>query len=239
MYEHRQNGPMDTLSIWSSRVAMWLPAAIICLMLLDITYRYIFVSSTMWINETALWLGGFIYLFAGLYAMQQRSHIRISIIYDMAPLWLKRVFDILSTLCLLFFVFWVVWGGLNSTVRKFFTWERFGTFFDPPIPATNRMLILVLLLLFSLQAVSNFIRDWRLPALVRKLYDVCVTVLVVVCCVYAIGLLLGTRGVESSIPDIWRYGISAGLLVVIVAVVVGLIRDFHVAAVPFEDNILD
>ena len=236
MYENPRNGPMDTLSIWFSRVAMWLPASIVSIMLLDIVYRYILTSSTLWVNETALWLGGFIYLSSGLYAMQQRSHIRISVIYDMVPLWLKRIFDILSTLCFLFFAFWVIWGSTKTVTKKFFAWERLGTVFDPPIPATNKILVLILLFLFSLQVLSNLIRDWPMRASIRKGYDIFVTILITALSTYSITMILGTRGLESNIPDIWRWGISIGLGVVIIAVIFGLLRDYHITPKPFEEK---
>ncbi len=236
MYEYPKNGPMDTLSVWFSRIAMWLPISIVAIMLLDIVYRYVLVSSTLWVNETALWLGGFIYLSSGLYVMQQRSHIRISIIYDMVPLWAKRIFDILSTFCVLFFAFWVVWGGAKTVMKTFFTWERLGTVFDPPIPATNKILIVVLLLLFSLQILSNLIRDWPLPAVFRKLYDIWVTGLVTVLSLYGIFVMIWGKGGESNIPHIWRYGISLGLVMVIGAVIFGLVRDFHITPKPFEEK---
>ena len=233
MYEHPKNGSMDTLSIWFSRVAMWLPAFIVCIMLLDIVYRYILVSSTMWVGELALWLGGVIYLSAGLYAMQQRSHIRISAVYDLVPLWCKRLFDILSLLCFSFFAFWVIWGGVNTSVKKFFAWERLGTVFDPPIPATNKMLILVLLFLFTIQVFSNFVRDWPMPAKIRQGFDGIVTVVVTPMSIYAIHSLLTT---ESNIPTIWKWGISGGLVVIIIAVITGLIQDFHTTPEPFEEK---
>ena len=68
------------------------------IMFYEVVMRYVFEEPTLWVNEMSLWLAGMIYLFAGLYAMQQRSHIRIFILYDMVPRWLQRVFDVISTL---------------------------------------------------------------------------------------------------------------------------------------------
>ncbi len=39
-------------------------------------------------------------------------------------------------------------------------WETFGTAFDPPIPATIKPAVLVVLVLVGLQAVSNLVYDW-------------------------------------------------------------------------------
>ena len=42
-------------------------------------------------------------------------------------------------------------------------WETFGTAFDPPIPATMKPLILLIVTLTALQMVMNLIHDWNRP----------------------------------------------------------------------------
>ena len=74
--------------------------------------RYIFQRPTIWVNEMSLWLGGMVYLFSGMYVMQQRAHIRIFILYDLCPRWLQRAFDVISTLFICVFAFAVVYGAL-------------------------------------------------------------------------------------------------------------------------------
>ena len=93
--------------------------------------------------------------------MQQRSHIRIYILYDLAPRWLRKTFDVISTICIVIFAVALIWGSYDEAVRKLVTWERFGTKFDPPIPATLKPLILITMALLALQAISNLIYDWN------------------------------------------------------------------------------
>jgi len=161
MVEHERTGPIDLISWGFSRVAMFLPAVIVAIMSFEVFMRYVIGRPTLWVNEMSLWLGGMIYLFAGLYAMQQRSHIRIFLLYDAAPRWLRHVFDILSTACLITFCLAVIWGGYGEAYAKLMRWERFGTAWNPPIPATMKPLILLTLLMVTLQAVSNLITDWN------------------------------------------------------------------------------
>jgi hypothetical protein len=40
-------------------------------------------------------------------------------------------------------------------------WETFGTAWDPPIPATIKPLILIVVILTALQAISNLVHDWN------------------------------------------------------------------------------
>ena len=161
MIEHERTGWVD-LFTWSiSRVTMWAPAFIVVIIFYEVVMRYVFAQPTLWVNELSLWVAGGIYLTAGLYALQQRSHIRIFILYDRAPRWMRRSFDVLSVFCLCLFAAAVVWGGYGEAKAKLLRWETFGTAFDPPIPATIKPLILITMVLLSIQAISNLIYDWN------------------------------------------------------------------------------
>ena len=116
----------------------------------------------MWANELTLWIAGFVFLCAGLYAMQQRCHIRIFLLYDIVPRWAQRTFDVISTSLLVIFAFFLVYGSYQQVfVVKFYKWEMFGTAFDPPIPATVQPMILIIVTLVAAQAVINLISDWN------------------------------------------------------------------------------
>ena len=161
MVEHEITGPVDRLNWALSRVSMWLVAAVIAIMAYEVVMRYAFERPTIWANELSLWIAGAIYLTAGLYAMQQRSHIRIFLLYDMAPRPVRKLFDVVSTLCIVAFCAAVVWGGYGEALAKFQRWETFGTAFDPPIPATMKPLVLITVVILALQAISNLIYDWN------------------------------------------------------------------------------
>ncbi|RNF35100.1 TRAP transporter small permease [Paracoccus methylarcula] len=153
--------PFDKLSLFLSRVTMLLVAVLVCVMFYEVVLRYVFEAPTLWANELSLWLAGFVFLFSGLYAMQQRSHIRIFLLYDVLPRWLQKICDSISTALIVIFAIAMVWGSFDEAYSKFLRWETFGTAFDPPIPATMKMLILVVIILVALQAVINLITDWN------------------------------------------------------------------------------
>ena len=104
---------------------------------------------------------GFVFLLAGLYAMQQRSHIRIYIIYDMMPRWAQKISDVISVFLIWVFWFALVWGGYNEAKTKILRMETFGTAWDPPLPSTIKFGILVIIGLVTIQALSNLISDWN------------------------------------------------------------------------------
>ncbi len=159
--EYESWKPADRLAVFIGRVTMMLVVLLTSVMLYEVILRYAFEAPTLWANELSLWLAGFVFLCAGLYAMQQRSHIRIVLLYDVVPRPVQRLFDILSTTCIVLFAFFLVYGGYGEAFDKFYRWETFGTAFDPPIPATLKPMVLIIVSLVALQAVVNLIADWN------------------------------------------------------------------------------
>lgn len=235
MLEHKGTGPLDMVTHSFSRIAMWAPFFIVLIILYEVVMRYFFAAATLWVNEMSLWIAGGIYLSAGLYAMLQRSHIRIFIIYDMVPLWLRRVFDLLSTLCVGIFAFAVIWGGFGESKAKFLRWEAFGTAFDPPIPATNKPLILTVMFFLALQATSNLVRDWPATSWVRKLFDIIVSTIIIGLATLAAYNLYIVPPEGMVVPLKWQIGIGIFLAGAVALVLYGLVRDFNTTPVPISE----
>ena len=73
----------------------------------------------------------------------------------------KKASDSVSVLLIVIFTTCLVWGGFNEAVDKFNRFEKFGTAWDPPIPATVKPAILIIISLVCIQAISNLIADWN------------------------------------------------------------------------------
>lgn len=162
--EPEPDGFFDIFSLVISRISMIMIALVVLVMFYEVIARYVFSRPTLWANELSLWIASFVFLFAGQYAMQQRSHIRIYVIYDMMPRWMQKASDTLSTLLIVFFTWSMVWGGYNDAKTRALRMETFGTAWDPPIPGTVKAAILIIIVLVTIQAISNLIADWnKLP----------------------------------------------------------------------------
>ena len=159
--EDKPSGFFDYLSLVTSRLAMISIAFVVIVMFYEVVARYAFNAPTLWANEMSLWIASFIFLLAGQYAMQQRSHIRIYVIYDMFPRWMQKVADVISVSLIVIFTFTLVWGGYNDAMTRMLRLEGFGTAWDPPIPGTIKPAILFIIVLVTIQAVSNLIADWN------------------------------------------------------------------------------
>ncbi|MEE4189475.1 MAG: TRAP transporter small permease [Roseobacter sp.] len=153
---------VDRAAMFIGRVTMMLVVLLTSVMLYEVFLRYVLERPTLWANELSLWLAGFVFLMSGLYAMQQRSHIRIFLLYDVCPRWVQRVFDCITTLLIVLFAFFLVYGSYRQVFEnKLYKWETFGTAFDPPIPATLQPLVLIMITLVAVQAVLNLVSDWN------------------------------------------------------------------------------
>ncbi|PUB18953.1 TRAP transporter small permease subunit [Yoonia sediminilitoris] len=155
------DGFFDLVSVILGRLAMIMTAFIVLVMFYEVVSRYVFSRPTLWANELSLWIACFVFLLAGLYAMQQRSHIRIYIIYDMMPWWAQKASDMISVLLIVGFTFALVWGGYTDAENRFMRMETFGTAWDPPIPGIVKPALLIIIVLVCIQAVSNLIADWN------------------------------------------------------------------------------
>ncbi len=170
--EYQEWRGIDRFSLFIGRVTMILIISMTSVMLYEVFLRYALEEPTLWANEMTLWIGGFVFLCSGLYAMQQRCHIRIFLLYDVVPRWLQKTFDTFWVALLVIFAFFLVYGSFHQVfVTKFYKWEMFGTAFDPPIPATVQPAILIIVTLIAVQAVINLISDWNVEPTIHTAAD--------------------------------------------------------------------
>ena len=109
------DGFFDKLTLVTSRLTMIAIAIIVMVMFYEVVARYVFSAPTLWANEMSLWIAAFVFLFAGQYAMQQRSHIRIYVIYDMMPRWAQKTADVISVVLIVFFAFALADAALHKS----------------------------------------------------------------------------------------------------------------------------
>jgi TRAP-type C4-dicarboxylate transport system permease small subunit len=164
-------GIFDLVSVVLGRLSMIMTTFIVLVMFYEVVSRYVFSKPTLWANELSLWIAAFVFLLSGLYAMQQRSHIRIYIIYDMMPRWAQKLSDCVSVLLIVAFAVALVWGGYTDAENRFMRMETFGTAWDPPIPGIVKPGLLIIIVLVAIQAVSNLIADWNKDPVVHSSSD--------------------------------------------------------------------
>lgn len=152
--------PIDRFVSALSRLTMFLTVIVVVITFYEVIMRYVFFSPTLWVNELTLWMGSVIFLVSGAYTMQRRAHIRITAVYDISPRPVRLVFDIVAVIVVVGYAGMMIYAGFNVAFDTLMRWERFGTFWNPPIPATVKPLVLIVTFLVAIQAVSNLLVDW-------------------------------------------------------------------------------
>jgi hypothetical protein len=134
------------------------------------------------------------------------------------------------------FAFFLVYGSYKQVFEnKLYKWETFGTAFDPPIPATNKPMILTVLFFLGLQAFSNLVRDWPAAPWVRKLFDISVSIVIVGLSALAAYNLYVVPPEGSVVPLKWQLTIGVFLAGAVTLVIYGLIRDFNKTPTPISE----
>ncbi|MEZ5668311.1 MAG: TRAP transporter small permease [Alphaproteobacteria bacterium] len=154
---------LDHVILGIAHAIKFLVAFVVVIIFFEVISRYAFLAPTLWVNEMSLWVASAVYLVAGLYTMQLRAHIRITALYDLVSRPVQRAFDVIAVLVLLVFSGTLVYGAWTRANDPLWRWEKFGTAWNPPIPATIKPLLIIVFSLIAVQAINNLVIDWRKP----------------------------------------------------------------------------
>ncbi len=124
----------------------------------EVGSRYLFNHPTIWAYDTSLFLSAYLVGLGGAYAYQKKTHINVDILYLSVSPKTKRVFDVLTGLLAMFFMFILMMiayekfgEALQFNYRKMSNWA----------PPTHHfwMMLVVSGALVSLQITSNMVKD--------------------------------------------------------------------------------
>ena len=150
---------VDRVVVIVSRLSVLLILLGVAITFFEVVMRYVFNSPTTWAYKKTLWLGAIIYLISGAYAMQQRSHIRITAIYNIAPTWLRMTFDYLTLFVIVVYATLMLVGGIEPANAAFSQWIRTGSLLDPSIAGTIKPLVLIMTVVVVVIAINNLLKD--------------------------------------------------------------------------------
>jgi len=150
---------VDRVVVVVSRVSMLVILLGVAIAFFEVLMRYVFNSPTTWAYKKTLWLGAIVYLVSGVYAMQQRSHIRITAIYHIAPAWLRMTFDYLTLFVIVVYTTLMLVGGTQPAYAAFSQWIRTGRILDPSLAGTIKPLVLIMTVIVVIVAINNLLKD--------------------------------------------------------------------------------
>jgi len=139
---------------WTS----WLFVAGVIVTVYEVVLRYVFARPTIWAQELTILISAAAFVVGGLYSLERREHIAITIFSDRMRGGLKWSVELLGTILGIVFLAAVVWGGRREAWEALTQWQTTATAFDSPTPAILKPLIVAIAAAMILQLIVNLVR---------------------------------------------------------------------------------
>jgi len=127
----------------------------------EVVARYLFNAPTVWAHETTIALTGIGFAFSGVYTLQRREHIRITVVYNLLSPALQRALDIFNGIVTV--AFGILFGYATSVVawRAIEVVETSASAWNQPTPTIIKTALFLGSLMLAIQAISQFIATLR------------------------------------------------------------------------------
>lgn len=143
---------------------------IVVISFFEVFMRYLFNSPTIWVHETASFLGGSLFVFGGAYALATDKHVRVVLFYDHVKPKTRICLNIFHHVMGIIFSVMMVWAGYSMFHDAWFApWgemrlETSASAWNPPFPAYLKAIIFLTMILLTVQFVLRLIAEIRLLA---------------------------------------------------------------------------
>jgi TRAP-type mannitol/chloroaromatic compound transport system permease small subunit len=148
---------VDALSRIVGRFAMYLIFMMMGILLFSSISRIIHVPH-IWVVEMAQFTMAAYYLLGGGYSMLLDSHVRVDIFYGRWSVKGRGFADSITAFCLIFYLIFLLIGGLSSTQYALEYGQTNYSTWAPPL-APIKIIMCIGILLMLLQAISMFFKD--------------------------------------------------------------------------------
>jgi len=149
---------IDMISEWSGKLVSFLMLPLIAFIVYDVLMRYVFNAPTDWAHELSYLMFGTLWVIGGAFALQQKAHVKMEIIYNRLPLRQRAIIDLITAPLFFVFIGILLWKGWDLAWSSVLRLEHSNSFWSPPIYPVKMMIPLGAFLLL-LQGVVRFIRD--------------------------------------------------------------------------------
>jgi TRAP-type mannitol/chloroaromatic compound transport system permease small subunit len=149
---------VDAMNRAIGTVVMYLVFVMMAVLLFGSLSRYVFNVPFLWIIEMAQFLMAAYYLLGGGYSMQLDAHVRMDVLYERWRPRTRAFWDSLTAFCLVFYLIFLVRGGMSSTGYAIKYGQTNYSAWAPPM-APIKAIMTVGIVLMLLQAISTFFKD--------------------------------------------------------------------------------
>lgn len=149
---------VDAVNRVVGRSAMFLIFAMMGLLLFSSISRTAFGTSYIWIVETAQFMLAAYYLLGGGYSLQLDAHVRMDLLYGRWSPRKKAYVDLITACFLIFYLVFLLLGGISSTEYALEYDQRNYSSWAPPL-APIKIIMTIGIALMLLQVIATFFKD--------------------------------------------------------------------------------
>lgn len=136
-------------------VLSWLALGCVLVCFGVVVQRYAFSTSTLWMQDLYVWLGGAMFTGVAGFALMRDDHVRVDIFYRPAPVRRKAIADLIGVVLFLLPFIYVVYTYTSPAVlRSWSYYEGSGNIGGMPGLFVLKSFILVFCLLVGLQGLA-------------------------------------------------------------------------------------
>jgi len=149
---------VDRVSHIIGRIAMYLIFVMMGILLFSAISRSVFDVPYIWVVEMAQFTMAAYYLLGGGYSMLLNSHVRVDIFYGRWSIRKRAFTDSITAFCLIFYLVFLLVGGLSSTRYALEYGQKNYSTWGPPL-APIKIIMCFGIVVMLLQAFSMFFKD--------------------------------------------------------------------------------
>lgn len=140
------------------RFAMYMIFIMMGVLLFSSISRGVFDVSHIWVVEMAQMTMAAYYILGGAYSMQLDSHVRMDLLYGKWSLRTRAIVDLITGCCLMFYLVFLLYGGLSSTQYAIEYGQKNYSAWAPPM-APIKVVMTFGIAMMLLQVLVTFFKD--------------------------------------------------------------------------------
>lgn len=160
---HKLITGIDSLNRFVGHAAMHIYLIVALLSVYEVVQRYVFHAPTIWSYELVLALCGCAWALSGGYVLTEKRHIAITLLFDLMPPRLQRVFDGIALVVSTFAVGFLVFISYGLALKSLRWVDKTGSAFNSPLPTLLKIVLVIGAALYLLQILAALARLVRPP----------------------------------------------------------------------------
>lgn len=149
---------VDVFNRTIGRFAMYLIFVMMGVLLFSSISRGVFDTPHIWVVEVAQMTMAAYYLLGGGYSMQLGSHVRMDLLYGRWSVRTRAIVDLVTGCCLMFYLFFLLYGGISSTQYAIQYSQKNYSAWAPPM-APIKVIMTLGIAMMLLQVLATFFKD--------------------------------------------------------------------------------